>query len=62
MKHQTGKLVGARGFEPPTPLLPKQVRYQAALRSDRARGITEPLHDLQEAIARPSSFSAPNLP
>ncbi len=24
-------MVGAEGFEPPTPLLPKQVRYQAAL-------------------------------
>ena len=29
-----GKMVGAEGFEPPGPLLPKQMRYQAALRPD----------------------------
>ncbi len=27
-------MVGAEGFEPPTPLLPKQMRYQTALRPD----------------------------
>ncbi len=40
------------------PLLPKQVRYQTALRSDRGRGVTARARALQEGRApfRPTTF------